>query len=83
MATSKTLSNTLTAKDVILTSRPHWWIVTGAAFMVGYLTGGLHFSWPLAVGTFYFMFPYSLLVYGFNDIFDLFGMGGRKQGGGQ
>lgn len=69
MATT-TASKTLNYKDILLTSRPFWWVATAVPFFVGYLTHGAHFSWPLAVVTFYFLFPYNLLMYGLNDIFD-------------
>ncbi|GAC1391657.1 MAG: prenyltransferase [Candidatus Saccharimonadales bacterium] len=60
----------LKVRDVWLSSRPFWWITTSAPFFVGYLTGGVHFNTALLIGTFYFLFPYNLLLYGVNDIFD-------------
>lgn len=60
----------LSFDDIILTSRPFWWITTAVPFLVGYLTHNVHYSLPLLVGAFYFLFPYNLLLYGINDIFD-------------
>ena len=57
-------------REVIIASRPFWWINTAAPFFVGYLSVTRAFSWPIIIGTFYFMFPYNLAMYGINDIFD-------------
>jgi len=60
----------LTFKEVVVASRPFWWINTAAGFFVGYLLATQKFSWALIIGTFYFLFPYNLFMYGVNDIFD-------------
>lgn len=64
-------STRLTVKEVLVISRPTWWITTAVPFMAGYfVTQGLEFSWPLAIGTLYFLIAYNLLMYGVNDVFD-------------
>lgn len=60
----------LSLKDVLLTSRPFWWITFAAPFVAGYLTGNLAWSLTLAIGVAYFLLPYNLFIYGVNDIFD-------------
>jgi 4-hydroxybenzoate polyprenyltransferase len=60
----------ISLKEVLQTSRPLWWISTAVPFFVGYLVSTASFSWPLIIGTFYFLFPYNLFMYGVNDIFD-------------
>lgn len=62
--------STMSLKEILVASRPFWWINTASGFLVGYLIATQDFSWPLAVGTFYFLFPYNLFMYGVNDIFD-------------
>ena len=66
----KKTTNLMNLKEVIIASRPFWWINTGAPFFVGYLVSTGTFSWNLIIGTFYFLFPYNLFMYGVNDIFD-------------
>ncbi|GAC1387477.1 MAG: prenyltransferase [Candidatus Saccharimonadales bacterium] len=63
-------TNTLSSKDILLSSRPFWWITTATPFVIGYLTHAVHFSWALVIGAIYFLFPYNLFLYGINDIFD-------------
>lgn len=60
----------MSLKEILVASRPFWWINTAAGFFVGYLVATGQFSWPLVIGTFYFLFPYNLFMYGVNDIFD-------------
>lgn len=57
-------------KQLLLSSRPLSWVNTAFPFSVAYLlsTGGV--SWFWVVGTFYFLVPYNLLMYGINDVFD-------------
>lgn len=64
------LADAMTAKEILVASRPFWWINTGAPFFVGYLSVTQSFSWPLLIGALYFLFPYNLFMYGVNDIFD-------------
>src|SRR4051812_24735921 len=66
-----TATNKLFVRDVLLTSRPFWWITTAAPFATGFLVAdGVHWSWLLVIGTAYFAFSYNLLLHGLNDIFD-------------
>lgn len=60
----------LTIKDILLTSRPFWWITTSAPFVLGYWTGQPAITAVLIIGALYFIFPYNLFLYGVNDIFD-------------
>lgn len=57
-------------RDLLLTSRPVSWVNTAYPFAAAYLlsTGGI--SWILIVGTFFFLIPYNLAMYGINDVFD-------------
>ncbi len=53
-----------------MSSRPISWINTAVPFVVAYLiAGGTLDQTFLALAT-YFLFPYNILVYGVNDIFD-------------
>ncbi|MGV8967834.1 MAG: prenyltransferase [Cellulomonas sp.] len=58
-------------KEILAASRPFSWINTAYPFAAGYLlaTGG-RIDTAIVVGTFYFLFPYNLLMYGVNDVFD-------------
>ena len=58
-------------REILAASRPFSWINTAYPFAAGYLlaTGG-RIDTALVVGTFYFLFPYNLLMYGVNDVFD-------------
>jgi 4-hydroxybenzoate polyprenyltransferase len=58
-------------KQIIAASRPFSWVNTAYPFAAGYLlaTGG-RIDTALVVGTIYFLFPYNLLMYGINDVFD-------------
>ena len=58
-------------REILAASRPFSWINTAYPFAAGYLlaTGG-RIDTALVVGTFYFLFPYNLLMYGINDVFD-------------
>ena len=60
----------MTPREVLVASRPFWWINTSAPFFAGYLVATSSFSINLIIGTFYFLFPYNLFMYGVNDIFD-------------
>lgn len=58
-------------REILAASRPFSWVNTAYPFAAGYLlaTGG-RVDTALVVGTFYFLFPYNLLMYGVNDVFD-------------
>ncbi|MEI8072850.1 MAG: prenyltransferase [Candidatus Saccharibacteria bacterium] len=66
----KTTNNKLTLRDVLATSRPVSWINTAAPFFVGFLLSSHAVNLPSLIGLVYFLFPYNLLMYGVNDIFD-------------
>ncbi len=59
-----------TVKTILSASRPISWINTAAPFAAGYILSVGSFDWKLIVGFFFFLFPYNLLMYGVNDIFD-------------
>ena len=58
-------------REVLAASRPFSWINTAYPFAAGYLlaTGG-RVDVLFVVGTLFFLFPYNLLMYGINDVFD-------------
>jgi len=57
-------------RELLVTSRPFWWINTAAPFVASYYIINNHINLTLAVGVFYFAFAYNLMMYGVNDIFD-------------
>ncbi len=59
-----------TIKKLFWSSRPVSWINTAFPFAATYifLTGQV--DAPLIIGTFFFLIPYNLLMYGINDVFD-------------
>lgn len=60
----------LSLRDLLIVSRPYWWVNTAAPFVVGALLARHDFNLTLLIGTVYFLIPYNLLMYGVNDIFD-------------
>jgi len=59
-----------TIKKLVLVSRPISWLNTAYPFAAGYLISGGKPNILFIVGTFYFLIPYNLLMYGVNDVFD-------------
>lgn len=59
-----------TLRQVIGTSRPLSWINTAYPFGAAYLLAGGGPDAVFWLGTFYFLVPYNLLMYGVNDVFD-------------
>lgn len=57
-------------KEVLVASRPLWWITVCAPFVVGALLAKQEITWQVVIGALYFLLPYNVLVYGVNDIFD-------------
>lgn len=55
---------------VLLSSRPLSWINTAFPFGLAYYVTTESFDAALAVGFFFFLLPYNLLMYGINDVFD-------------
>ncbi|WP_416429866.1 prenyltransferase [Paenarthrobacter nicotinovorans] len=56
--------------QAILASRPVSWINTAYPFAAAMLLTTREIDWVLIVGTFYFLIPYNLAMYGINDVFD-------------
>ncbi|HKU35285.1 MAG TPA: prenyltransferase [Paenarthrobacter sp.] len=56
--------------QAILASRPVSWINTAYPFAAAMLLANREIDWVLIVGTFYFLIPYNLAMYGINDVFD-------------
>lgn len=58
-------------KKIFWVSRPVSWLNTAFPFAVGYLAANqLEVNAFLIIATFYFLWPYNLLMYGINDVFD-------------
>lgn len=57
-------------REIFLSSRPISWINTAYPFAAAYLVSGGAVGPVLIIGTFFFLFPYNLLMYGINDVFD-------------
>lgn len=57
-------------KKLILVSRPISWPNTAYPFAAGYLITGGNINIVLILATIFFIFPYNLLMYGINDVFD-------------
>jgi len=59
-----------TCKRLLLSSRPISWVNTAFPFGAAYLVIHGHIDALFIVGTFFFLIPYNLLMYGVNDVFD-------------
>lgn len=57
-------------KELLLTSRPISWVNTAYPFAAAYFLATGRIDWLLLVGTFFFLVPYNLAMYGINDVFD-------------
>lgn len=55
---------------LLLTSRPLSWVNTAYPFAAAYLLAAGRIDWLWVVGTFFFLVPYNLAMYGVNDVFD-------------
>lgn len=60
----------ITLKELVVVSRPFWWINTAAGFIASYWLLNDHLGVLFAIGVLYFAFAYNLLMYGVNDIYD-------------
>ncbi len=60
----------ITAKELLIVSRPFWWVNTAAGFIASYWLLNNKAGLPLALGVIFFAFTYNLLMYGVNDIYD-------------
>ncbi|VXC07531.1 prenyltransferase [Citricoccus sp. K5] len=58
------------ARQLFGSSRPISWVNTAYPFAAAYLMAGGGSTLELIVGTLFFLFPYNLLMYGINDVFD-------------
>lgn len=56
--------------EIVKSSRPISWINTAFPFAAGYIVATRYADWRLLVGSFYFLIPYNIMLYGINDIFD-------------
>ncbi|WP_284975880.1 prenyltransferase [Arthrobacter sp. efr-133-TYG-104] len=56
--------------QALLASRPVSWINTAYPFAAAMLLTTREVTWVLVLGTFYFLIPYNLAMYGINDVFD-------------
>lgn len=59
-----------TLKKLFWVSRPISWPNTAYPFAAGYLVLGGQVDLVLILGTLFFLFPYNLMMYGINDVFD-------------
>lgn len=57
-------------REILLSSRPISWVNTAYPFAAAYLVARGNAGAMLVIGTFFFLFPYNLLMYGINDVFD-------------
>lgn len=60
----------LTFRELLVTSRPFWWVNTAAPFVAAYYIINGSAGLTLGIGVFYFAFAYNLMMYGVNDIYD-------------
>lgn len=58
------------AKKLFWSSRPISWINTAFPFAASYFLATKEVDWILIIGSFFFLIPYNLLMYGVNDVFD-------------
>lgn len=59
-----------TLRRLFWISRPISWPNTAYPFAAAMLLGGSGINWLFFIGTIFFLFPYNLLMYGLNDVFD-------------
>jgi 4-hydroxybenzoate polyprenyltransferase len=61
-------------KQLLLTSRPRFWMYTAGPYLLGITAAGFWQSfeqvWLIALFALFFIFPANLFIYGVNDIFD-------------
>ena len=57
-------------KALFVSSRPLSWVNTAFPFAAAYLLTTREIDLTLVIGTFYFLIPYNLAMYGINDVFD-------------
>jgi 4-hydroxybenzoate polyprenyltransferase len=57
-------------RALLISSRPLSWVNTAFPFAAAYLLTTREIDAVLVVGTFFFLIPYNLAMYGLNDVFD-------------
>jgi 4-hydroxybenzoate polyprenyltransferase len=57
-------------RELVMVSRPLSWVNTGLPFLAGAFEVERSLTPLLILGLLYFLFPYNLLLYGVNDVFD-------------
>src|SRR4051812_3589006 len=57
-------------RELLVASRPVSWINTGLPFLAAAYATTRSLDAVVVLGTLYFLFPYNLLLYGVNDLFD-------------
>lgn len=57
-------------RQLFVSSRPVSWVNTAYPFAAAYLMTTRELDTTLVVGTFFFLVPYNLAMYGTNDVFD-------------
>jgi 4-hydroxybenzoate polyprenyltransferase len=57
-------------RALLLSSRPFSWVNTAFPFAAAYLVTTREIDVVLIAGTFFFLIPYNLAMYGLNDVFD-------------
>lgn len=64
------MKNNLFWRQLFISSRPFSWINTAFPFAITYLLTAQQVDAIFIFGTLFFLFPYNLLMYGINDIYD-------------
>lgn len=65
-----TIRGHVTFQETVAISRPLWWFATCLPFIIGALLADASLGVTFFLGALYFLFPYNLLLYGTNDMFD-------------
>lgn len=60
----------LSVKELLVVSRPFWWVNTAAGFVASYFIIAGRVDWTLLIGVLFFAVGYNLMMYGINDIYD-------------
>ena len=58
------------ARELLAASRPFSWINTALPFVAAAFAASGRLDAAVLVGLLYFLFPYNLLMYGVNDLYD-------------
>ncbi len=60
----------MTIRNILAASRPFLWVNTAIPFALGWLLIKPEVGLVFIIGFLFFLFPYNLMMYGINDIFD-------------